>query len=818
MVASVVLNSNSLSTDRLYDYAIPDSLSDKVKVGVRVKVPFGRGNKLTEAYVISVSDSSSYKNLKNVSGLINEVSYFSENRVKLIEFMRHRYFCTYISAIRCMIPPGVNTKFEKYVQLTDSALFEEAKSKYSNSMTADKLLSLLNAYGCTKLEALKTEIGATNFNYVLNKLKKDGYVQVVLKESEKIKDTLRTFVSLAVDRNEAYAIADSIYKKAPARARVIEILCENYDVELSELLVYAQTSKSTIDALCNKGVVKYDKIVCNDSELNIDTSYSKNKPVLNQYQANAVRAISEGIISDTKSVYVIHGVTGSGKTEVYLSAIENTINSGKDAIMLVPEISLTPQMISQIYGRFGNNVAVLHSKLTLKQRYIEWNRINNGDVKIAIGARSAIFAPFKKIGLIIIDEEHEITYKSEMMPRYNAVEIARFITEQNKSTLVLASATPSVEDYYKISTGAYKLIEMPERINKSPLPEVKIVDMRSELQNGNLSIFSSELKELISSTLSKKEQIILFLNRRGFSGFVSCRNCGYVVKCPNCNISLKYHKTVNKMICHYCDYKMSELSVCPKCSSKHIRFFGIGTEKIVEELYKLYPETRVLRMDADTTSGKMGHENIISRFKNGDADILVGTQMITKGLDFENVTLVGIIAADMSLNVDDFRAGERTFDLITQVIGRAGRSAKSGKAVIQTYNPDDEILNISAKQDYISFYKEEIKIRQMLTYPPFTEFIKIQFSGADKTSTKKAADEFCTMLKKYTAENDFSGTVYNVSEAPLFIINKKYRYRILIKTPYKKAFYDSLHSMYDFFVSKNNDVSISVDVNPIGTN
>ncbi len=818
MIAKIILNSNTLSTDRLYDYKIPGSLIETLKIGMRVKVPFGRGNKTCEAYVFDIQDTSEFANLKDISGIISEVSYFGYEQTQLIEFMRHRYFCSYMSAVRCMVPPGVNTKFTKFAELSDSSLYAEAKKYASKSMVADRILSHLNAYGKTSVESLKSEISANNFTSVLNRLEKKGFVKITTKETENITDTKRTFVSLSIERSEAYSIADAIFKKAPARARVIEILCENYNIELSDLLLYAQTSKSTVDALFKNGILTYEKVVCNDSVIDVDTSYCKDKPKLNESQQNAVREITSCIGTDKKATYLLHGVTGSGKTEVYLSAIEHAINKGCDALMLVPEISLTPQMISQIYARFGDNVAVLHSKLTLKQRYIEWNRIKNGDVKIAIGARSAVFAPFNNIGLIIIDEEHETTYKSEMSPRYHAIEIARYLTERYKATLVLASATPSIEDYYKASSGVYKLIEMPHRVNKSPLPKVDIVDMRSEIKSGNMSIFSNKLKNSIVEALSKKEQIILFLNRRGFSGFVSCRSCGYVVKCPNCNISLTYHKSIGKMVCHYCDYKVSNVTSCPKCSSKHIRFFGIGTEKIVDELHNLFPGVSVLRMDADTTSGRFGHENILNNFRQGNADILVGTQMITKGLDFGNVTLVGIIAADMSLNIDDFRAGERTFDLVTQVIGRAGRSHKKGKAIIQTYNPDDETLVLSAKQDYKSFYKDEIMIRRLLVYPPFTEFIKIQFVGSGKAETKKVADDFYSALSEYAADSDFVGNIYKVSEAPLFVINQKFRYRIIIKSPYKKVFYDSLHDIYNKFINKHTDVNISVDVNPIGSN
>ena len=817
MVARVIINSNTLSTDRLYDYLVPSCLDEELKVGMRVKVPFGRGNKFQEAYVYEIVQKSECEELKSISDIVSNKVYFGKKEVDLMEFMRHRYFCSYMSAIRSFVPAGVNVKYVNYISLSPMADLSEIEKYCQKSSVGAKIIKCIQIYGAMSEEDLKLETGKTSIKTTLNKLIGKGFILVEQREHENVKDTYKTYVELSIDRQDAYSLIDTISKRAPARARVLEILSENYDVELSELLVYAETSKSTVDALFEKGIVNYRSVVCNDSNISYDSSYTKEKPALTKRQTEVVEEISDAISSNAKSAFLIHGVTGSGKTEVYLSIMEKAIEQGKCAIMLVPEISLTPQMISQIFSRFGDDVAVLHSKLTVKQRFIQWNRIKNNEVRIAVGARSAIFAPFDSVGLIIVDEEHESTYKSEMSPRYNAIEIARYIVNRDKSTLVLASATPSVDDYYKQERNSYKLLEMPERINKAPLPDVEIADMRKEIEEGNMSIFSKPLKDAIKGALDKREQIILFLNRRGFSGFVSCRNCGFVMKCPNCNVSLTYHKTVNKMVCHYCDYKTGLKTRCPSCDSNHIRFFGIGTERVVDEVHKLYPKAKVIRMDADTTSGRMGHENILSTFKKGDADILVGTQMITKGLDFENVTLVGIVAADMSLNMDDYKACERTFDLITQVIGRAGRAHKRGRAIIQTYNPDDETIIYSANQDYKGFYEQEIQIRQMLGYPPFTEFIKIQFSGASDKETKQTAKEFHKRVVDSMSDESHNITIYGVCESPLFKINNKYRYRFLIKTPYNKKIYNKLHIIYDESINKYNDVSISVDVNPVNT-
>lgn len=813
MVARLILNNNSLATDRLFDYEVPADMKHNISVGSRVKVPFGRNNKMKEAYVHSFSETSDYTNLKKVSGFIDEFVYFDSKVIEIVEFMRHRYFCSYISALKCFVPSGVGTNFVRYFSLA-SCTEEEITSACKHSLTAEKIVNCLRAYGEMSEESIRTEVSKKNTSSVLNKLYSLGIVSLSNREKENIKELTKTFVELVIDRDEAASLIDVMQVKAKARARAMEVLCDNYIIELSELLMCASCSKTAVDALVERGYAVYSEVSCIDSSISSPMEVSSERKQLTSQQQNAVDTVAPAIEMQKKETFLIHGVTGSGKTEVYLNLIEKTIRTGKSAIFLVPEISLTPQMISQVYGRFGDNVAVLHSKLTLRQRFNQWKRIKNGDVKIAIGARSAVFAPFSDIGLIVIDEEHETTYKSEMSPRYDAVEIARFIARQHSACLVLASATPSVESYYKASCGTFTLIEMPERANRSQLPEVKIADMRKELEEGNMSIFSRELQLALENNLRLGQQSILFLNRRGFAGFVSCRSCGFVLKCPNCNVSLTYHKSNGKMVCHYCDYKTTVPKKCPSCQGSHIKHFGIGTEKIVDELANLFPSASVLRMDADTTSGRMSHETILNAFGEGKADILVGTQMITKGLDFDNVTLVGIVAADMSLSVDDFRAGERTFDLITQVAGRAGRSHKKGYAIIQTYNPDDEIINYSSEQDYKKFYENEIETRMLLNYPPFSEFIHFVFSSTNQKEAFSVSENFYRELMQKLSDTSFSGTAFKPCEAPVFKINSRYRYHFILKTPYKRDIYNCISDVYRKFISAKGNVTFTVDVNP----
>lgn len=809
MIAEVVLNSNTKATDKIYHYSIPDKFSDLVKVGTRVIVPFGRGNRTSEAYVMSITSSTELSSLKEISDVADTYTYFDENSVELIKFMVHRYFCSYMSAIKCVIPVGVGTVFKKTVSLI-TPVSEENLEFIEHSVRASEIYSYLLEGACS-FDKLAGLINSKNLTSVLTSMEKRGIVHIEECAIGGLKDTTKKRVSLNIDYDEVSSLIDAMIKKAPARARCLELLSDERDMFLSDLLEYAQTSKSVVDYLEKNGYVTLYESVEREDILNIDYEEKAERHILNSEQQAVCDEVLASIAKGEKKSFLLNGVTGSGKTEVYLELIENTVKKGREAIFLVPEISLTPQMVRQVTSRFGERVAVIHSSLTQKQRYEQWKKINEGEVDIVVGARSAVFAPFKNIGLIIIDEEHENTYKSEFSPKYNTSEIAKFRAKQMSSVVLLASATPLVESTFKAQTGKYTPLFIRKRVNDTPLPDTYVVDMREEMSNGNMSIFSEKLIEEIAYNLEMGEQTILFLNRRGFSSFVSCRSCGYVPQCPNCNLSLTYHKSIGKMVCHYCDYAEKLPKVCPECGSKYIKHFGIGTQKVADEVNLLFPNATVIRMDADTTSARTSHESLLNSFKNHEADILIGTQMITKGLDFENVTLVGIVAADMSLNVDDFRASERTFDLITQVTGRAGRGRLKGRAVIQTYNPDNETILCAAKQDYESFYCDEIELRKLLIYPPFCEFINFVFTSENKKIAFATANEFYNKLKKIL-KNDV--IFYPLGEAPLFKINNNYRFRFLIKTRYSEKMYDSINELYRSFVVKKGSSKITIDVNP----
>ena len=816
MIAEVVLNNSAQAHDRLYSYNIPPHLEGDVKTGVRVTVPFGASNKVCEAYVFCVKDQCDLKKLKSILEICENYSYFNQKGTELIEFMRKRYFCTYISAIKTIVPTGIKKSFDALYNLSDVG-YDVILDATQNSVIQNALCRFLKDNPNSTVAKICDGIGRKNIYTQLKSLESKGLIIKHEGEQNGLKDAKLTYVELVCDRSFAFEYIDTVLKNSPAQANALEILCGEPKILLSELLELANTSKKTVDNLVLKGVAEYVEEAFYDIQSQkLLEVLPDNKKQLTISQQNAVGEVLKSINSQQNTTYLLHGVTGSGKTEVYLNLIEKVIEIGKSSMFLVPEISLTPQMVNQVVSRFGTDVAVLHSSLTLRERYDEWKNIKNNNVKVVVGARSAVFAPLDNLGLIIIDEEHENTYKSEYSPRYQTAEVARFIAKQNNATVLLASATPSVESYYMAKEGKYKLIKMPERVGGATLPDVSVVDMRQELENGNMSTFSLELQQAILNNINDKKQTILFINKRGFSSFVSCRECGYVVECPNCNISLTFHKSINKMVCHYCDYMQDVPHLCPSCESKYIKYFGTGTQRIEDEAKKMFPNAKILRMDADTTAKRMGHEEILNKFKKENYDILIGTQMITKGLDIENVTLVGVLSADMSLNMDDYRASERTFDLICQVSGRAGRGRWRGRSIIQTYNPEDEAIIASANQDYEGFYDNEIAFRESLLYPPFCEFINIVFSHTYYKTAKNTAQKFFSELKSMVDMEGLSTHIimYKPCEAPMGRISGKYRYRILLKTRYSTRLYSVLKEINDKLAKDRSNASIVIDVNP----
>jgi len=629
---------------------------------------------------------------------------------------------------------------------------------------------------------------------------------------DKIKIKTERWARLTEKFLEERLLSESKILKSISRSekqqRIVNFLLDNKEIPVNILLDVTNTTAAVLKTLEKNGIIEsFQMEVLRNPFVNKHIKKSLPLPLTSEQQ-NVINSIN----IDTFGEYLLHGVTGSGKTEVYLQLIDKVIQAGKTAIILVPEISLTPQITDRFLARFGRIIAILHSKLSQGERYDEWRRIQNGEAKIVIGARSALFAPVKNVGIIIIDEEHDTSYKSETTPKYDAREVARKIAEANDAVLLLGSATPDVRTYYKATHNMVesnmKLLELNNRISQNGLPDINIVDLREELASGNKTVFSRLLYQEIKKNIANKEQTILFLNRRGYSTFVMCRDCGYVVKCDKCDVSMTYHMTKNKLLCHYCGREKSNVMICPDCGGNNIRYFGTGTQKIESEIHKYFPEASVIRMDVDTTNTKNAHEIILNKFRNEKIDILLGTQMITKGHDFENVTLVGVLAADSSINIGDYRANERTYQLLTQVVGRAGRGDKKGRAIIQTYMPDEFSIVTAQKQSYNDFYSNEINVREKLNFPPFCDIMVAVITGTNEKAVMKDSEEFYNIFSKYFE-------VYKPVPAPISKINDNYRWRVLIKSKVTDDIIEKINYCLDNFETiKNKDNKLSFDVNP----
>lgn len=603
--------------------------------------------------------------------------------------------------------------------------------------------------------------------------------------------------------------------KSEKQIKILKFIQDNPGCTIPDIELFTNCSRGIVNTLIKNEYLELTEKKIDRNPLKLKKIEESKKLVLTEEQEIAYKEIEKTINQKEYKEFLLFGITGSGKTEIYLQLIDKILNENKTAIILVPEISLTPQMLDRFISRFGKEqIAVLHSKLSLGERHDEWERIKHGDAKVVIGARSAIFAPVNNLGIIIIDEEHDSSYKSEASPKYNTKEVAEKIAQEQKIPLLLGSATPDIVTFYKaIEEKNIKLLELTKRANNSTLPKVQIIDLKQELANGNRSMLSFELYKAIEQNLKDKLQTILFLNRRGYSTFIMCRNCGYTVKCKNCDISMTYHSYENKLKCHYCGYEEKVVKICPECGSDKIRYFGTGTQKLEEEILKQFPQAKTIRMDVDTVTKKNSHEQILDKFRNENIDILIGTQMVVKGHHFPKVTLVGVIAADSSLNIDDYRATERTFQILTQVAGRAGREKLPGKVIIQTYNPDNYSIQNAQKQNYIEFYKIESALRKQLKYPPFCDIIVISFSGTNENEIK----EISKFVYKYT-KNNLNIDEYRIFEpmpSPIEKIQNKYRWRIIIKGKMTENTNNVLNNLLKIIYNKDyKNTKIGIDINP----
>lgn len=734
-IATVSVEKTFFNYDSDYDYYIPDDLIDSVAVGVRVKVPFGRGNVLRDGIVVKTYNAINAQ-LKEIHSVVGGTPVLDEEMVSLALWLKERCFCTTYECLRLMLPRGldkVGDKISKMVRL-------KVESAYDLPKLTDKQLSVVN------------------------------------------------------------------------------LLFDIETASVNEICEFCSIGQGVINNLVRYGVCEfYEKEVYRNPYENVSEDGVKDEIVLSPQQKKAFDAYDKMLLGEGGNG-LLFGVTGSGKTQVYLCLIDEAIRNGKDVIVMVPEISLTPQALAIFHKRYGKNVAVFHSALSLGERNDEYKRVNNGKAKIVIGTRSAVFAPVHNLGLIIMDEEQEHTYKSERTPRYHARDVANFRCRFNKALFLMTSATPSVESYCAALNGKYKLCEINERYGESKLPEVITVDMKDELKSKNKSPLSGVLRGYIDENLKNGNQTILLMNRRGYNTFIACNDCGHVITCPNCSISLTYHSYNNRLMCHYCGYSKKLDNICPECGSNGVRYSGYGTQRIEDELLRLFPDARVLRMDADTTAGKLGHQKMFDAFAGGEYDILIGTQMVAKGLDFPKVTLVGVVNADNSLYDENYTAQERCFDLITQVVGRSGRRDAHGRAVIQTINPYNQIIEYAGNQDYKSFYDNEIQLRKALTYPPFCDIYSASFVGEDESKVALTAKAFFDNIVELNS-TEFKNEkliVLGPSPAKISKISNNYRYRLAIKCRNSKSVRRLINEILKRIskIKEYKEISVSVDLNP----
>lgn len=806
-IARVAVENTVFSFDKEFSYAVPDALRAVCKAGMRVLVPFGRGNRKRQGIITEIVTEET-DGLKEILSLTDSEPVLSPDMLKVAFFMKEHYFCTLYDAVKTMLPAGINYRVTTVYganplgdEQTES-LDDEQRRIYDYLLLKRKPV---------KAEALTEAFGLSDTE-TFEKMAESGVLYKSDEAFRRINDAVTKMV--AVNPN---ADAESV-SLTPKQSEVFDLITMSGSVSVKEIRYFTGVSASVIDSLCKKGLVHlYDEEVFRIDSRRADSALPP--VVLSDEQQRACDSLYDEYSDVTPHVSLLYGVTGSGKTSVFIKLIERVIEDNRGVIVMVPEISLTPQFVSLFSQRFGDKIAVFHSALSLGERLDEYKRVKRGLAKIVIGTRSAVFAPFKNIGLIIMDEEQEYSYKSESSPRYHARDIAKFRCAQNNALLVLSSATPSIETYFYAQSGRYSLNTLPNRYGTAVLPQVVTADMNLEMQNGNTTGFSEVLLKNIEYNLEHGRQSILLLNRRGHNTFVTCRTCGEPLTCPNCSISLTYHSRNNRLMCHYCGYSIPFTDECPTCHSRSLRFGGTGTQKAESDISALFPSARILRMDTDAASSKASYEKMITAFANGDYDILVGTQMVAKGLDFPNVTLVGVLNTDHMLYADDYRSYERSFSLLTQVVGRSGRGREKGMAVIQSYTPDNLIIAMAAKQDYDAFYNTEINVRKAMLYPPFADICLVGFVGENQGETLKTArgflQDFITLAK-----NEYPNMPLRVlgpSPALVVKVSNKFRYKLIIKCKNNSEFRKLLSTLLVKYGSsrEHNKVTAYADMNAL---
>lgn len=804
LVAQTAVEKTLYSFDKPFDYIVPDHLKDRVSVGSRVLVPFGYGNRKRQAVVTGLYKTEDPdKKLKEISAAPDNYPLLTKELTALSEELSHRCFCTRFDVIRAMLPIGINYKISSVYGVSKSADTSEL------SPAQRELLSVMPPAGKQiSQESLFKKLNTDCETKELCELLSIGVITKSEKALRKVRDAAETMLRVIPEA--------SIEALTPRQSEVYELLSQMGEASEKELRYFTGAGKSIIDGLIRSGVCEtFTREIFRTPETLI--KQEPNKLVLTDEQDKAYKTLLSLFEQNRAAGALLYGVTGSGKTSVFMKLMEQAVKTDRGVIVMVPEIALTPQLVSQFKARFGQQVAVFHSALSMGERLDEWKRVRFGKAKIAVGTRSAVFAPFEKVGLIIMDEEQEYTYKSEKSPRFHARDAARLRCAAHGALLLLSSATPSVETYYYAKQGQYTLCPLTKRYGNATLPEVMISDMNSDRTLGTGS-FSDALLQRIDDNLRRHEQSIILLNRRGYHTAVTCGSCNEAIACPSCSISLTYHSDNNRLMCHYCGFSMKLSNRCPKCGGNKLNFRGSGTQRVEETLAQLFPNARVLRLDADSTLAKQSHEIKLNDFRQGNYDILLGTQMVAKGLDFPNVTLVGVLSADQAMYGEDYRCSERAFSLITQVVGRSGRGNRAGTAIIQTYTPENPLITLAAAQNYDVFYNSEIELRRAMLYPPFVDICMIGITSENENRCREGAGEFTQMLCGTLRENypSLPIRILGPSAASVYRVSGRYRYKIIIKCRNNEIFHKMLSEvLVEFSKDKRyKDVSVFADVDP----
>jgi len=788
-VVFVVLDNASMSYDKEYSYSVPEHLESFALPGCRVTVPFSAGNGSRVGLITGFAPNLPGKKLKRILSVLDEKPYLDTEMLELVKWLKDRTFCNYFDAAKAILPTGINLR----TVISYTAAVQEFTGKPPEGDDRAVFDYIAGKGGYVKADKVCASLGLAPDCASFDRLCKSGLLLRNIDAVRKIGDQTARMVRLLDETVRENGLQPKLTEKQKS---IVSLLEDVGSASVKEICYFTGYTPAVIAALEKKGIIEYFETQISRSRFaqSGDTGDGETI-VLTDEQNHAFENMKTLLESSRASASLLFGVTGSGKTSVYLRLIDEALQRVLDVIVMVPEIALTPQALAIFSKRYGNQIAVFHSALPVGERADEWKRVKNAQAKIAIGTRSAVFAPFRNLGLIIMDEEQEHTYKSEQSPRYNALDVARFRCAKHNALLVLSSATPSVESYAAAKKGIYQLNTLSKRYGDAYLPDVVTVDM---LDEGNLrpgSEISAPLLDEMKENMGAGRQSILLINRRGYHTFAACRQCRHVVTCPSCSISMTYHRANNRLMCHYCGFSQPYSELCPECGNQSIRYSGFGTQKIEEDIRSSLPEARVLRMDTDSTVSRFSHEDKLTRFAAGEFDILLGTQMVAKGFDFENVTLAGVISVDQQLNNDDFRSLESVFSLLTQVVGRSGRGKFAGKAIIQTMNPQNEIIAMAAKQDYEAFYNREIKIRKMLTYPPFCDICAVCFSGETETPVKAAALAFFEQLKIESARLKNGIIVLGPMPARVGKVNNRYRYRLLIKCKNNQPLRDMIRQL-----------------------